>query len=177
MELREKYYRTLEKVLTYLQETKSHNASVNTKEVKSISGDYWDSIKEYMKIHNVSSFASGLVWQVNRERLNQSLAEVRIELDKYKQQRKATVNDRIWQVVLLFLDAVIAFYAGWLLRGCTPEHKTASESPDPCEQSVIIADSIPSSATSSDGLNADSVPSRARSRTVISDSSASTLRK
>lgn len=169
MELKE-YYKTLEKVLTHLQA----KPNATTDEIRELSGGYWVKVKEYLKENKAVSFlADETLWGVNKQALDRCLADVRIKLGEYKQEKKRTFYKRLWEAAVLFLDALIAFYAGWLLRGCTPEYKTESGNPEPFEQSRVICDSISLSAASLPCLNAVSTPSLAKSLTVISDSSAS----
>lgn len=170
MDLKE-YYKALEKVLAYLQA----NPDAKTDEVKALSGEYWVKVKEYLKENKVVGFlADGTLWSVNRQSLERCLTDIRIKLGEYKQEKKKTLYRRLWEVSVLFLDALIAFYAGWLLRGCTPEYKAESGNPEPFEQSMIICDSISLSEASLPCLNAVSTPSLAKSLTDISESSAST---
>lgn len=165
------YYQALEKVLHFL----SANPQTRTEDIRDLAGGYWGKIENHLKSNNLVTFlANGTLWNVNRKLIGQSLADVQIILGDYCQEKKDMRNNRLWDIALLVLDAVIAFYAGWFLRGCTPEYDTASGMPEPPEQSRSIIDSTSASTVSSSDLNAVSTPSLAKSLTTISDNSAST---
>lgn len=116
MELKERYYRKLDEVLSALLEVADPNDA--DRRVKEISGEDWASIKEYIKTHKVASFASGMIWHVNQDRLKQSLTEVGIELDKFRQQksepRKEMGRQIIVQVASGLIISAISFIAGIL---------------------------------------------------------------
>ncbi len=118
MELKESYLRTLEKVLLRLSETRNENSKVLTEEVKSMCGEYWESIKDYIKTHNVYGFASGLLWNPHKENITKCLTEVRLELDGLRQQKIEPRKDFVRQIAIQVLSTLIAsaisFYMGIL---------------------------------------------------------------
>lgn len=79
---------------------------------------------------------------------------------------------RILEAVIISL---LSAYVGWVLRGCFPEDRTAPGSAEPNEHHSVMPDSI-SLSISSSWVSAESVASLAKSRSDISESSASTLR-
>ena len=93
-----------------------------------------------------------------------------------KRNRTRNAKKTLLRIVEKVAIALISGYCGWLLRGFIPENNTAPSSPEPAQPYSLSADSIRLSSASQRLLNDESVPSRAKSRTVISDSSASTRR-
>lgn len=129
MELKERYYRKLDEVLSVL------HAATDLKDedtrIKEISGEDWESIKEYIKTHKVASFASGMIWHVNQDRLKQSMTDVRIELDMFKQGRASTRKDTGRQIFINVISSLIvgaiSFWMGILWERHHPSPMNADQ--------------------------------------------------
>lgn len=103
MEMKE-YYKTLEKVLAYLQT----NPDAKTDEVKVLSGKYWGKVKEYLKENKAAEFIlSGELWWVNKPRLEKCLAEVRITLGEIANEKADKRKDMVRQIIITVVAAAI----------------------------------------------------------------------
>lgn len=98
------YYKTLEKVLMHLQA----NPKATTDEVKALSGDYWGKVKEYLKETKAAGFIlGGELWWVNAPRIEKCLAEVRIMLKEYANEKSDKRKDTIRQILIIVVAAAI----------------------------------------------------------------------
>lgn len=140
MELKESYLKTLEKVLLRLSETRNENSKVLTEEVKSMCGEYWESIKDYIKTHNVYGFASGLLWNPHKENIAKCLTEVRLELDELRQQkiepRKDFMRQIAIQVISSLIVGAISFWVGMLWERHHPSPVNADKKTEHCDYQI-----------------------------------------
>lgn len=116
MELKEDYLRTLEKVMASLQTERDCDS--RTEIAKAIAGEYWPEISKALKTENAVSFVSGRIWNVRKEPLERYLLNVRMELDKFKQERVSTRKDTGRQIFINIVSgiilAVVSFWGGRL---------------------------------------------------------------
>ena len=138
MELKEKYYRKLSEVLSVLLTQTDLN--VADRRIKEISGEDWESVKEYIKTHKVASFASGLIWHVNQDRLMQSLTEIRVELDSLRQQKAAPRKEMgrqiIVQVASGLIISAISFIAGILYERYWLSEMNTDQKTEHCKHQI-----------------------------------------
>lgn len=91
-----------------------------------------------------------------------------------KKQFTASTKRLISRIAEGVAIALLSGYLGWLLKGWTLHDNTAPSQAEPIEQKSRSADSVGLSNDASLLLKQDSVASRAKSRAVISESSANT---
>ncbi|MBD5302374.1 MAG: hypothetical protein HDS16_05185 [Bacteroides sp.] len=149
MELKERYYRKLDTVLSVL--LTEVDVNIADRRIKEISGEDWESIKEYIKTRKVASFASGMIWHINQEKLRQSTSEVKIELDSFKQSRISNRKDALKQIIINIISSLIvgavSFWVGILWERNHPspinpnqktEHSYNNEKKDSIDSQLLL---------------------------------------
>ncbi|MDE7345411.1 MAG: hypothetical protein K2N48_01570 [Muribaculaceae bacterium] len=134
MELKERYYRKLEDVLSTL--AAEEDLKIADKSIKEIAGTDWTSIKEYIKTHKVASFASGTLWHVNHSRLEQALTEIRIKLDRFRQNKKTTRKNTFRQIWLAVISAFLGSIVTLAVQDLWSKLVRNNKSEDRTEQST-----------------------------------------
>lgn len=140
MELKERYYRKLDEVLSTLLEASDPNDA--DRRIKEIAGEDWASIKEYLKVQGIASFASGSLWYVHQDALKRSKTEVQLILDNCSQDRKEKREDIFKQitiqVVSALIIAVVCFFAGIIWERCTSSHQPTKQKTEQTDNDVKL---------------------------------------
>ena len=134
MELKEHYYRKLEEVLSIL--AAEEDLKVADKSIKEIAGTDWASIKDYITSHKVVSFASGMLWHVNHSRLEQALTEIRIKLDRFRQNKKTTRKNTFRQIWIAVISAFLGSIITLAVQDLWSKFVRNNKSKDRTEQST-----------------------------------------